>query len=70
MDRNTMIVLIVAIIAIVLVIFAWLFMYTPYVNGYHHGYYNYTGFGMMGNYTGHHGMIYGNYTNFSMFHGY
>lgn len=34
MDRNTMIVLIVLIIAIVL-IFAWMWIYTPYMGGYH-----------------------------------
>lgn len=38
MDRNTMIVLIVAflVILVVIVIFAWIWIYTPYMGGYHH----------------------------------
>jgi hypothetical protein len=52
MDRNTMIVLVVLIIAVVVVcIFALLWMYTPYMGGYHYGFYgNYMGPGMMHGY--------------------
>ena len=48
MDRNTMIVLIVLIIAVVIVIiFSWLWIYTPYMGGYHG---NHMGSGMMQGY--------------------
>jgi hypothetical protein len=52
MDRNTAIVLIVLIIAIVAIvaIFAWIWMYTPYMGGYHGYYDNNTGHGMMHGY--------------------
>jgi regulator of protease activity HflC (stomatin/prohibitin superfamily) len=51
MDRNTMIVLIVLIIAVVIVvIFSWLWMYTPYMGGYHGNYGNHIGSGMMQGY--------------------
>ncbi|MEN6551382.1 MAG: hypothetical protein ABFC34_00685 [Methanobacterium sp.] len=52
MDRNTAIVLIVLIIAIVVIvaIFAWMWMYTPYMGGYHGYYDNNTWHGMMHGY--------------------
>ena len=52
MDRNTTIILIVLIIAIVAIvaIFAWMWMYTPYMGGYHGYYDNNTGHGMMHGY--------------------
>jgi hypothetical protein len=51
MDRNTMIVLIVLIIAVVIVvIFSWLWMYTPYMGGYHGNYGNHIESGMMQGY--------------------
>jgi len=52
MDRNTAIVLIVLIIAILIIvaIFAWMWMYTPYMGGYHGYYGNNTGHGMMHGY--------------------
>lgn len=50
MDRNTMNVLIVVIVAvlIIVVLFAWMWIYTPYMGGYHGPYVNNTGHGMMG----------------------
>ncbi len=52
MDRNTAIVLIILIIAIVVIvaILAWMWMYTPYMGGYHGYYSNNTGHGMMHGY--------------------
>ena len=51
MDRNTMIVLIMLIIAVVIVvIFSWLWMYTPYMGGYHGNYSNHMGSGMIQRY--------------------
>jgi len=48
MDRNTMIVLIVLIIAIVIIIIlSWLWMYTPYMGGYHSISSNHMGNNMM-----------------------
>lgn len=50
MDRNTMTVLIILIIAIVIivVVFALLWMYTPYMGGYHGNPGNNIGSNMMG----------------------
>ena len=38
MDRNTMNMLIVVIVVILIIciIFAWMWIYTPYMGGYHH----------------------------------